>query len=180
MVGNRRVYGEDTIKRLANTPTAKYLGLKQAAFKSPTPTAKSSRKSSASEKSVSVLATSETKGRPSHDTVTDAATTQRQSINLEIRTGRESIGSTKLPDITVKNLVEEVAIELKPKVESPASQRKLGEPASVVPCPYKPLTSILGDTETVVPLTPLKKPKDLLTPMVKIIDEKSKSTQGKE
>uniref|UniRef100_A0A2C9JRT5 RGS domain-containing protein n=2 Tax=Biomphalaria glabrata TaxID=6526 RepID=A0A2C9JRT5_BIOGL len=151
LTGNKRVYGEDTIKRLMKTPTAKYLGLK--------PQSKPKQMRAASAKSI------------------PCNVARSPSVLL---TGRKSIdkiepSAGKLTGVSGKNSEELINAESK-MAALPSKSCTTGDK---VPCPSKPLTAILGERSVTAGLTlaPLKKPRDLLSPMMKIVDTHHKKSR---
>ncbi|KAH9499861.1 hypothetical protein Btru_076784, partial [Bulinus truncatus] len=154
MVGNKRVYGEDTIKRLLKTPTAKYLGLKQP-----------SKPKQARATSAKAIPYSEHLNPSAHLSASFANRKSLEKIEASL---------VKLPMVTSKESEEHIDAENK----MAALSSKIGI-ADKVPCPCKPLDAILMERPATagVTLASLKKPKDLLSPMMKIVDTHHKKSK---
>ncbi|CAL1544272.1 unnamed protein product [Lymnaea stagnalis] len=181
MVGNRRVYGEDTIKRLANTPTAKYLGLKPATK----PKASKTQSRISGHKSMSPFVKSDSP-MYSQDYKSETNAVAAPETKVEIYASTPIRLSPMVSTTMVSRNVIEGAVKdalSKPDLQAPCLPRKISTAGDRIPCPSKPLGAILDkrplSRPAGSPLGPVKVPKDLLTPMLKIMDTKGKGGKYK-
>lgn len=152
-VGNRRVYGEDTIQRLLKTPTAKYLKLAKGAKKM----AKADQIPDTINSSVSI-----NKSSSDHQKTTVVKTPPNSLVNEDANehVSQQDVSHSK----SAAQIQSQENSMVQPNVHDVQKEK--------LPCPFKPLDAILGTAreQRLLLQGPLKKPKDLLFPMVKIVD----------
>ncbi|GFN79075.1 regulator of G-protein signaling 22 [Plakobranchus ocellatus] len=188
MVGNHRVYGEDTIRRLANTPSAKYVGLRSAGQVRPpsggrqssfsaSHGARSGRRLSTPASLTFVQPTAEPGGGSGGAAAPHAAAAPAvaraisgSAVSDEAFVGKMRGVSSELSNVNSRGVSEQMSSG----TILPKRQKQ--------PCLSKNLDHILGESKsqdrpfTALPsLGVVKKPKDLLSPMLKIVDTKQQA-----
>lgn len=214
MTGPKRVYGDDTIKRLALTPTAKFMGLAPPPKKEKSDFAKicASRPTTASSvRSVtraddSPSATKTAQGK-SKDTLAPVKSNMSSlsEKKSDVFVGRANVGKERSKSALVQSSGDnEISDGIKarcrcksaaPKQVKLAAMDKqmlgsLNKPSSIaiinapktVPFTGSKLEAVLGEpivdrTTSGEALAPVKKPRDLLSPMLRILDTKGQRSR---